>query len=214
MAADPLVLAHAAANMADEGIPVGAIARVLMVPYSDALDLLHDELLKGHIIEIPRSDWPPGVPVRHHMPTIAITRKTSSADIELVCRKIFKLTNLEAGFVALLLKIEHATKAKLHYVIETQRQSRASRPEELEATDQKMVDVIICKLRKKLKVIDPEFIISTVWAGGYYIDPSVKEKFYVRLAAEGVHPGGVNPPSDLHAGDCNSDGIKRGHIAK
>ena len=196
MSTDPLILADAATNMANEGIPVAAIARVLLISYGYVTDMLHEALLQGHIAEMPRSDWPPGVRIREHIPTIPVTRKTSNAEIEIVCRKLFKLTNLEAGFVVLLLKVEHATKEKLHNVIETQRAARASRPDNMEMTDQKMVDVIICKLRKKLKVIDPEFIISTVWAGGYYIDPSVKEKFYVRLAAEGVHTGGVNPPSD------------------
>ncbi len=203
------VLGDLAARMADEGIPIGAIARILRTPFADTSDLLNDELFKGHIVEVPRPDWPPGVPVRHHLPTIAVTRKTSSADIELVCRKMFKLTNLEAGFVVLLLKVEHATKDKLHHIIETQRQARASRPDELEATDQKMVDVIICKLRKKLKVINPEFIISTMWAGGYYIDPPVKEKFYERLATEGVRPAGSpEPASALHAGNSGSDGVE------
>ena len=197
-----------AARMADEGVPIAAIARVLSIPFADVSDILHEELLQGNILEVPRADWPPGVKIRDHLPTIAITRKTSNDDIAIVCRKMFKLTNLEAGFVVLLLKVEHATKEKLHNVIETQRAARASRPDNMEMTDQKMVDVIICKLRKKLKLIDPEFIISTVWAGGYYIELPVKEKLYARLATEGVSLASApNAASDVHAGHSAVSGV-------
>ena len=200
MSIDPLILAHTVANMAYEGIPIAAVARVLMIPYGDAYNLLREELLQGHIVEMPRADWPPGVKIREHIPTIPVTRKTSNAEIEIVCRKLFKLTNLEAGFIVLLLKSEHTTKGKLHHVIETQRLQRASRPENMEMTDEKMVDVMICKLRKKLKLIDAEFLITTVWGGGYYIEVSVKEKIYARLANEGVcATDPADRPPDVHA---------------
>jgi hypothetical protein len=197
--------------MADEGIPIGAIARVLQIPFADAAELLHEELAQGHIVQMPRSDWPPGVKVHSHMPTIPITRKTSNADIEIVCRKLFKLTNLEAGFIVLLLKSEHTTKEKLHHVIETQRLQRASRPDTMEMTDQKMVDVMICKLRKKLKAVDPDFLITTVWGGGYYIEVPVKEKLYARLATEGVPA--FDPAPGVHARSSGNDGVECGRVA-
>ena len=206
MSTDPLILADAATNMANEGIPVAAIARVLLISYGYVTDMLHEALLQGHIAEMPRSDWPPGVRIRERIPTIPVTRKTSNAEIEIVCRKLFKLTNLEAGFIVLLLKSEHTTKGKLHHVIETQRLQRASRPENMEMTDEKMVDVMICKLRKKLKLIDAAFLITTVWGGGYYIEVPVKEKIYARLANEGVcAPDTVDPSPDVHAVHRNGD---------
>jgi Transcriptional regulatory protein, C terminal len=135
--------------------------------------------------------------------------------MEIVCRKLFKLTNLEAGFIVLLLKVEHVTKAQLHHVIETQRLQRPSRPDNMEMTDEKMVDVMICKLRKKLKLIDPKFLITTLWGGGYFIEVPAKEKFYAKLAAEGVTPDGTSEPaSAVHAGYSRSDGDECGHITQ
>lgn len=171
-------------RMVNEGIPIAAIGRILGLPFDDTCDVLKDELCKGHIVELPKSDWPPTSRLADHAPTI--TRKTSDEDIMFVCRKMFKLTKLEAGFITLLLKLDHADKAKLHNVIEQQRHERHDQPDTMEITDQKMVDVMICKLRKKLHVINPEFIITTVWGGGYYIEASVKEKIYARLAVEGT----------------------------
>ena len=204
-----------AGRMADEGIPIGAIGRIIRMPFADTAELLHEELAYGHITEMPRADWPPGVKVHSHTPTIPITRKTSNADIEIVCRKLFKLTNLEAGFIVLLLKVEHVTKKQLHHVIETQRLQRPSRPDNMEMTDEKMVDVMICKLRKKLKLVDGEFLITTLWGGGYFIEVPVKEKLYARLAAEGVRPGGAaDGAPDLHAGNSGGNVPRNGHVAQ
>lgn len=211
MSIDPSSLPSTAAHMADEGIPIAAIARILSVPFSAVHNILQDELLQGHITEMPRPDWPPGVRINEHLPTTPVTRKTSSGEIEIVCRKLFKLTNLEAGFIVLLLKSEHTTKKKLHHVIETQRLQRASRPDTMEMTDEKMVDVMICKLRKKLKAVDEDFLITTVWGGGYYIEVSVKEKLYARLAAEGVSSPYAAPA--VHAGAGGSAGDKRECLA-
>ena len=67
-----------------------------------------------------------------------------------------------------LLKREEADKETLHFVIETQRALRRTRPDSVETTDPKMVDVVICKLRKKLRPLGIN--IQTLWGHGYYID--------------------------------------------
>ena len=198
-------LPQAAANMANEGIPIAAIARVLYLPFAEVNTILHEAITGGYITEFPRADWPPGQLRTARVPTVSI--KTSDQEVEFVCCKVFKLTRLEAGFVVRLLKLDHCDKEKLHHVIETQRLQRSSNPDSMEATDQKMVDVIICKLRKKLKDLDPEFKITTVWGGGYYIELPVKEKIYARLAAEGVRRAGASVQSpDVHQGNSLSAG--------
>jgi hypothetical protein len=78
------------------------------------------------------------------------------------------VTKLMASFMMVLLKREEADKAVLHRVIEAQRASRTSRPDSTEETDPKMVDVVICNLRKKLKPYG--LTIQTLWGHGYYID--------------------------------------------
>lgn len=204
MATPDLTFAAISARMAQEGIPVGAIGRVLLMSFEDTTAMLQEELAQGHIVEIPKSDWPPTARLSDHLPTVQ--RKVSDADVEIACRKMFKLTNLEAGFLVLLLKLDHADKAKLHHVIETQRLSRQTRPDKMELTDQKMVDVMICKLRKKLRTVDEVFIITTVWGGGYYIEPAVKEKIYDRLAVEGVVRHHAHISSEpVHAVNGESD---------
>lgn len=199
---DPFTPAGIAVRMAQEGIPVAAIGRSLAIPFADTHDMLSEALAHGQIVAIPRSDWPPGGKVLERHPTVP--RRASDADVEFACRKLFTLTNLEAGFLVLLLRLDHTDKAKLHHVIETQRLRRASQPDALELTDQKMVDVMICKLRKKLKAISEDFLIKTVWGGGYYMEPAVKEKIYARLATEGI----VTAVGAVHAGAVHAGAVQ------
>jgi DNA-binding winged helix-turn-helix (wHTH) protein len=207
-----LIAIDIATRMAQEGIPVGAIARVLQRPFEDTIEMLTTQVSYGNIVELPKSDWPPTAKLADHVPSI--TRKISDHDVMFVCQKMFHLTKLEAGFLVLLLKLEHASKAQLHNVIETQRLERHDRPDSMELTDQKMVDVMICKLRKKLKEIDTQFIITTVWGGGYYIEAPVKEKIYASLAQEGVERNDASPASvrsqAVHAGTCRGDAPRHG----
>jgi hypothetical protein len=74
-----------------------------------------------------------------------------------------------------LLRFDHADKDKLHAVVEAQRQKRALRPDKQELTDKKIVDVIICKLRKKLVAHNENFILKTAWGSGYFFEQSVKK---------------------------------------
>jgi DNA-binding winged helix-turn-helix (wHTH) protein len=43
---------------------------------------------------------------------------------------------------------------------------------------------MICKLRKRMKDIDPSFKIETVWGSGYFIEPAIRTSIMSRLAAE------------------------------
>ena len=80
-----------------------------------------------------------------------------------------------------LLKREEADKETLHFVIETQRALRRTRPDSVESTDVKMVDVVICKLRKKLKLVNAK--IDTLWGHGYYLDEKSRDTIEALLLA-------------------------------
>jgi DNA-binding winged helix-turn-helix (wHTH) protein len=160
-----------AANAANEGIPVAAIARILNTPIEDVYGSLKEQKSRGVIGDMPRADWPPGVAIHSRIPT---PTSPSDDDLQFMCKKTFHLTTLEAGFLVVLLRHRQVEKTRLHNIVEQQRSTRANQPSRTEATDPKMVDVMICKLRKKLKVIDTALKIATIWGGGYYIENDVK----------------------------------------
>jgi hypothetical protein len=169
---------------AHEGIPMGAIARVLRLPFEVVNALMKIGLAMGSISAIPRADWPPSQHWDARLPSVP--RTVSADDVEFGVKQQFRLTNLEAGFLLVLLRYQCAEKEKLHGVIEAQRAARPLRPDDTDGTDPKMVDVMICKLRKKLLAADPALVIYTSWGKGYFLDPAVKELIYQKI--------GVNKP--------------------
>lgn len=81
----------------------------------------------------------------------------------------FDFTRTEEAVFGALLARDIATKEMARLAM----YADAHRSED-EETDIKIVDVYICKLRKKLKRWDIE--IKTAWGRGYYIDADTKAK--------------------------------------
>lgn len=190
------VQVHVAVRAANEGIPVAAIARIIDEPFDVAHNILTSALSTAEIVEMPKNDWPPTAKRSDRLPTSP--RIANAEDLEFVCQKEFKLTNLEAGFITVLLRNQWADKEKLHGVVERQRASRYQKPEQSELTDPKIVDVIMCKLRKKLRTADPAIVVTTAWGKGYYFEPVVKQRVYDRIGgpyADGHGPAPERAPA-------------------
>jgi hypothetical protein len=161
-----VLVSHISVRLANEGIPVNVIARGLEIAAGDVRAVLEEALAAGRITEMPAADWPPTARRADHLPPhIAAAR---DADLVTSFMRAFKLTKLMASFMLVLVKREEADKMTLHRVIEAQRATRANRPNNSEETDPKMVDVVICNLRKKLKAFGIK--INTLWGRGYYLD--------------------------------------------
>jgi hypothetical protein len=191
-----------AINAANEGIPVAATGRILNYPLDETYEILKAAKSTGAIGDMPRADWPPGVALNNRVPTAATP---SDADLQFMCKTTFRLTTLEAGFLAVLLRHRQVEKTRLHNIVEQQRSTRASQPSKTEATDPKMVDVMICKLRKKLKLVggvdsrgNTVLEIKTIWGGGYYIETSVKP--LILAYVNGVPNAPPKTPADIIIG--------------
>lgn len=180
-------LAILATRAANEGVPIAAIGRIIQQPFTVVTNALKTALSVGRIAELPKADWPPAAKWSERLPTVP--RSANADDVEFACRKAFKLTPLEASFVMVLLRYDCTTKERLHNVVEQKRQQRSSRPDSNETTAIKIVDVVICKLRKKLKASDPSFVIETNWGRGYYFDPEVKKAIYDKIGGPYAVPG-------------------------
>lgn len=163
---DP-ALATIAVRLADEGIPVGAIARGLKVPSSDLYNHLNLALVDGKIIELPKSDWPAGSS-RAQRAIFAGTILDNEDIVRSLCIRLFKVTRQQGAVLAIMLKRLELTKAQIHTILQENRPSISREP-----TDQKMVDVVIFHIRKKIK---PHGLgIETVWGTGYLITPKHRE---------------------------------------
>jgi len=162
------VLATAVAvRMADEGIPVRAIARATQLPSDEVYEALRDAISRGFIVEMPRDDWPTNT-ARGTRSPFSGTHLDNEEALKCACTRYFKASPLEAAMLALMLKRDEVTKEQLHTVIEQNRDPGK------DPTEIKMVDVMICKLRKKLKTHELE--VKTMWGLGYYMPRSARER--------------------------------------
>jgi hypothetical protein len=153
-----------------EGVPIRAIARIFCLDYTRIVLTLTRAIERGELIKLPRPDWDRSGQAQMY----ASAAMLQPNELEFTCRQTFKLTSLEAAFLVMLLRSMFAEKEKLHAVVERQRYQRPLRPLEPEVTDPKMVDVMICKLRRKLKNHDPALVVKTSWGKGYYLETATK----------------------------------------
>ena len=155
-------------RLADEGIPVRAIARGVSIPSESIRDALHLAIDLGQIVAMPRDDWPIKVLRENRIPDALGKPKLDDEKTIFNIARLFKVTKLQAALFSVLIKRTEVLKDTLHQVIESRRKPNK------EETDPKMVDVVICHLRGKLEPFG--IIIETQWASGYFMTLEMRKK--------------------------------------
>jgi hypothetical protein len=154
-------------RLADEGIPLKAIARITKFPCDHVVEVLREALEAGTIIFMPKTDWPIGSTRDDRAPLhLAPALDPDTVTINVI--QCFRLTKLEAALFLLLVKRREVTRDILHKATMQRRSPSA------DDTDPKIVDVMICKLRKKL--IQFDLRIDTIWSCGYTMSPEHRIK--------------------------------------
>ena len=154
---------------ADEGVPLGALKRIFRVDDANLREFLHTALASGRLVALPKEDWPPLVPRDQRVPTVP--RHDLGEDDQDVIMKMarhFHTTKLEGNILLVILRRRYATREALHDAVESNR----GNPDE--ATDKKIVDVVVCKLRKKLAPLG--LTLHTIHSIGYEISEADRQK--------------------------------------
>jgi hypothetical protein len=170
-----------AVALADEGVPVRAIARSVKIPGEDVYDILKQAIGEGRLISLPKDDWPPSNRKSARYQAENTILSNSDDTLGMACSSYFKMTRLQAAVFVAILRRPEISKLHIHSAIE------ASRPNADEPTDLKMVDVVICHIRKKLKAIDKEIGIETIWGRGYSL-PTVSRDLVLLHLSNHMHP--------------------------
>ena len=158
-----------AVRLATEEVPLRVIARATKISPDEVRDVLEHAVDAGVIIQVPRDDWHPNP--RGTLPISPnLAAKLDDTDLVFNCVRLFKVTRLQGSFLSVLIRRNEVSKEVLHQVIEQNRKNVKNN----EPTDPKMVDVIICNLRKKLRPFALE--VKTLWACGYYMEPDTRHK--------------------------------------
>ena len=73
-------VSHIAVRLADEGVPLRAIARATDIPSARLYETLTLAKMEGRLLELPRDDWPPGYPRdRRSLQLSRLVTKTTTA---------------------------------------------------------------------------------------------------------------------------------------
>lgn len=163
-----LHIAEIVARLADEGVPVAAIARSTDLK-ADAIRTHLDTALKlGHLTELPRADWPPGQGRHERVPERPPnTRLLQDTQVIAALAQCFGITRMQGSMLLQLVKRPRCTKEALHEAICHGRS-------EAEMTKPKIVDVVICRLREALK--DHGVQIKTLWGMGYFMEAADRKR--------------------------------------
>src|SRR5215831_17372699 len=139
-----------AIRLADEGVPLRAIARAVNIPSEAVRDHLSQAKHDGRLVDLPREDWPPGCPRDERALQLSRMVRENRETVAYTISKLFSLTTIETRLLLAL----------VHWQVISR--ERAGLPEG-------SMDVHIHHLRSKL---DPyHVVIETVWGRGYRLSP-------------------------------------------
>jgi hypothetical protein len=144
-----------AIRLADEGVPLRAIARATKIPSEQLRITLEEAIDDGRLIELPREDWPPGFP--RDQRALQLSRMLSEDQHALVfnVQKIFHFSPAEAALLLALVQNVQVSKTRNDMAY-------------------KSIDVYICRMRKALEPFQIE--IKTLWGYGYQIQMPDRRK--------------------------------------
>jgi DNA-binding response OmpR family regulator len=145
-----------AIRLADEGVPLRAIARAIKVSSSLLRELLHTAQSDGRLLDLPRDDWPPGFPRDQRALQLSRLVTENRDQLLIVMQQMFHLTPTEIDL--LLVLMQHPLLLKERVIDMTVN----------------TVDVHIHYIRKRLAPYD--IAIDTRWGHGYQFSSENRRK--------------------------------------
>lgn len=198
-------LSPVATALADEGVPIRVISRSMRIPAEDMRTHLKEAQERGELIDLPSEDWPATARRQDRLPV-----SSQAAELDrLTCsvRAVFKVTAQQAVVFAALLTRNELKKEQLLAAIQAQRVSRPNLPIDLDEPQIKLIDVVICNLRKRLKKHGVQ--IDTMWGRGYSISRVNRELALKLIAEYNLGEATVAETPDAEAGHLETEELAR-----
>lgn len=161
----PRLWHHIAVRLADEGVPIKAMARSLFVSYAEIVQHLKEAMDHGMILTIPRDDWPIGSRREDRVPD-ALPLEMPDTQMALLAGRVFHLGPALARMFTVMLRRAEMTKQALHSATQGEAGTKGG------DAHIKTVDVQIHKLRQKLT--PHGIVIETIWGRGYFVPKESK----------------------------------------
>jgi len=144
-----------AIRLADEGVPLRAIARATRIPSEELRLTLTEARDDGRLIDLPKEDWPPGFPRDQRALQLSRMLSENQDGLFFSIQKTFHLTRAEASLLLSLIQNMQVSKSRADMASKT-------------------IDVHICRLRKAMEPFEVK--IGTLWGYGYQIAPAARRK--------------------------------------
>lgn len=93
-----------AVRLADEGVPLRAIARATKIPSNDLREQLHEAQTTGRLLDLPRDDWPPGFPRDQRALQLSRLVCENREAVLLAVQQVFGLTLTQAQLLMALVQ--------------------------------------------------------------------------------------------------------------
>jgi hypothetical protein len=171
-------------RLAYEGVPIAAIARSFKMAFDTVEFLLREAVAEGFLLAMPAPDWPPGSRVELRMPTMPPLRAKEVGRLTTTFCRMFGLTSTESRAFTEILRRTDVTKEQIHSAMSDESPPRSH---------VKIVDVIMCKMRRKLR--RHNITIETLWGRGYAMPQASKD--VIRGLLRDYDGNGLLPPTAL-----------------
>lgn len=144
-------------RLADEGVPLRAIARAVRLPSDIVREKLHEARAAGKLLDLPRDDWPPGFPRDQRALQLSRLATENRDQLLVATQQIFGLTPTEIGLLMVLIQHPSLLKDRLTNMMTS-----------------RTLDVHVCRIRRRLMPHGIE--IETLWGHGYQFSPENQRK--------------------------------------
>jgi hypothetical protein len=151
------VIPDIAIRLADEGVPLRAIARAIKMSSDLVRERLQMAQAAGKLLDLPRDDWPPGFPRDQRAQQLSRLVADNRDQLLIAIHQIFGLTPTEIGLLLVLIQ---------HFILFKDRIS--------DTMASKTIDVHLCSIRKRLEPYGIQ--IETLWGHGYQFSPDDRRK--------------------------------------
>jgi DNA-binding response OmpR family regulator len=144
-----------AVRLADEGVPLRAIARATHIPSESVREQLREAKDNGLLLDLPKEDWPPGFPRDQRALQLSRMVVEDREAVMLALQRVFRLTSTEVTLMMTLLQHATVPKARIDMVHKT-------------------IDVHIFNIRRRL--LPFEVFIDTLWGYGYQLSADSRKR--------------------------------------
>jgi hypothetical protein len=165
--------ANMAIRLADEGVPISAIARASQHRAVDVRSVLKGAMDSGLLVEMPAEDWPPNTRRDMRAPTLPPIRMADLESVAVAVQLTFRLSPGKSRFLAVLLIRGEASRPTIMQAIRFRDRPDAS---------PKIVDVYAMNIRHVLARYD--LTMKTIWGRGFALSQKARQRIIELIAAK------------------------------